>query len=144
MPRLLLLVACEKVLSDDATKAPTLVGILQGVQVDLKPGQTVDANSTVPLRWCVYSMWRLDEGEPPAYDIRAQLMTADGKILLESAQKAIELTGEGKRASARFLNFPVGQAGELQVRVSYRAQGTNGNWVEAGSYPIRVTHKQTS
>src|SRR5882762_11897162 len=67
MPELLALVPCERVIIDEQLKVPTLVVLIERIEVQIPEGSVVPPNVVVPKEWFLFTMWGKSEGEGPGH-----------------------------------------------------------------------------
>lgn len=141
MPRLLIFAPCEKVIIGQGDNNVSLIGILQGLQVNPRPEgpSEIPANAILPMSWTIFTMWQKEaEDERIAYTQRVALISPTDRVLLESVT-AFAMERDSHRIANNLIGFPIGEAGPHTLKVWLR-RGDSGDWKEISSFPLLITH----
>ena len=139
MPRLLLFVACEKVIVDQRTNMISLMSLLQDVNVQIPPGTPFPpSNAIIPMQWTIVSIFLAEPGDSgKQFEQRSALVNSNNVTLVHTPVAPFALT-EQYRVTSQINGMPVGNAGRLNVKCYLREKGTNA-WQEIGEgYPINI------
>jgi hypothetical protein len=137
VPEFLSLVVCEKLIqSTDGTVS--LISLLDSYHVPAPPEPPPD-NLAVPLQWCAVSLWRrLPEDDGLQFEQQLELLMPDGTVLLTGVMP-INLKNPMARCYIPWTGFPISQAGEYIMKLSWRRVGTEA-WHDAAHYPIQLVY----
>lgn len=140
MPRLLGLMACEKVIVDLNTKIPSLIGIFQRMNVQVQENVPIPENALSPVRWYVFALWQFHPSEVNKNFVQQLRITApNGSIFSGTAShfKTIDPNELQARNVVEIFGLPVFKEGVATIRV----------WLEgmesaAAEYPFFIAHQK--
>ncbi|HEY4932554.1 MAG TPA: hypothetical protein VII23_13370 [Terriglobales bacterium] len=119
MPKLVTLIACEKVIIDQKG-LPSLISVFQKMEF-MVPHLPVPADAVAANQWVVAAFWQHTDSEIGVpFKQHLIITTPDGKIFAALEQGFIIPAGVEDRLSKNFLNlqgFPVGAEGPMSVTV---------------------------
>jgi hypothetical protein len=141
MPELLSLIACEKVILD-ASGVPTIVSVIEKVEVEVPNGTTVPENAVSPKEWFVYATWRLSAGEVFGAEYRhvTEIAAPSTGLPRPRITSDFKFNGELHKIVQTMFGLPIGKEGTLSANVWLeRPEGSPVTSVY--SYPIQVKHK---
>src|ERR1022692_3321223 len=123
MPTLVMFAVCEKVIFDQRGGVPTLVGVLQGLQVRRKNGpsgseEVPPPNAVAPKPWSAFTWWRAqpaDEGK--TFHQLIDLVYPDGTSTFGKQHLTFTFVEPNQRNSMESIGFPVGQEGIYIVKI---------------------------
>src|SRR5437016_6530971 len=124
LPRLVLLAACEKVITDTSGLI-SLITLLEKLEVTVPPGADLPPKSMVPVRWETFSWWHFDNPEEcKNYEYRLEVRVADGSLAMhnEGKFKGIETGKTGFKLTAGMQAVPI-SGGALELRAFCRKIG---------------------
>lgn len=138
MPRLMLLVACEKALVDRGTNTLSLISLLQVMHIPA--ADLAGPETTAVTDWSIVAIWATEPGDeaPREWEASLSLTMPDGTVAAEVIGK-MDLSKLYHRRIHRIGGFPAAQQGVSTLRAKQREVGTEA-WIEVGAYPIRVQH----
>jgi hypothetical protein len=138
MPKLLIFAACEKVIIGQ-DNMPSLIGILQGLNIHAPDPVPEDKPALVPLQWCAFSSW-LNEGDEPntTYEQRVVLFDDSGSPVFENCTQ-FQMTKPQHRIYLTSHLFPLLPEGTHRVLLFLR-KVSEAAWTEVASYPLQVSH----
>ncbi|HLK59028.1 MAG TPA: hypothetical protein VKU00_20880 [Chthonomonadaceae bacterium] len=143
MPKLLLFMPSQKTILDQRDNAFSLISTIETVTAQINEGE-MPPNAALPLSWEISTVWyQIPEDVGRTFEQRVQLIGPDGTSLVE-VQATFQMGYRTQRNLGVVPGFPVGQAGEYQLRLSLREAQNDQNWTMVAEYPILVTHQQTS
>lgn len=138
MPRLLLFVACEKVIIS-TENTPTLVEIFETLTMGVV-GVKLLENAAFPLKWHAYSMWH---GEPAdidgSFEQRCTLKAPSGKLLFDVTM-AFRMEKPSHRNSISFPVFPISEPGQHELSAFLRSEGHSDWGKPVAVWPLEVVH----
>ena len=140
MPRLLLFAPCEKLIVDESGN-PTLVCLLENINVEVEKDKAVPDDAFSPMEWDVVTLWRPEPGDAgKQFKQRFAFEFQDGKVAMQST---IEFKmGEGShRIKVHIRGFPVGKPGEYLAKVWLDSPGESPSDEPLAVLPLRVIHK---
>jgi hypothetical protein len=141
--KILIFAPCEKVIIDRAG-IPSLVSILQNVNVPVAKGQSVPANAVAPKEWFVFTHWLgAPEEMGQEFAQRTQIVLPDGRPFGDpkgalTSFKLERLEQRIVQNIVALVGFPIGIPGRLAVRVWVEAKGVA--ITEVHEYPLTVIH----
>jgi hypothetical protein len=141
MPQLLALVACEKVLIDSAGN-PTLVVVMERIEVELPEGTSFQENIAAPKEWAVFTIWKLKEDESPGQNYRhVTEIVAPGKDTPRQKITAdFQFKDKIHKVHHNMFGIPVGAEGTIFAKVWLELPG--GPIVtDVYSYPVQIIYK---
>jgi hypothetical protein len=146
MPRLLIFAPWEKLIIGLGDSSASLIGILQAVQVNPKPGSRDQSpqNITLPMSWVIFTLWHREPGEDVSigYEQRVALISPMNKVLLESVT-AFVMEKESHRIGNTIFGLPVGESGTHMLKLSLRRSDSTA-WKEVSSFPLTVTYPRVA
>ena len=119
MPTLVVFAVCEKVIFDQRGGIPTLVSVLQGMQVVKKQGVPIPPDAVAPKPWVVFTWWKphpADEGK--SFRQWTEFYMPDGTVPPPGKQETtFTFVDESQRNAVESIGFPVGQEGIYKIKV---------------------------
>lgn len=139
MPSPLVFVACEKVILDD-DKNPSLISVLQQVNLAVPTADKIPDNAAAPLRWCLFTLWLQQPGdEGRRFQQVCEATLPDGRTSVV-ARTEFEVSHRTHQIKLEIFGFPIPKvAGECVFRLYLAEEGRERR--EVASYPISVRHK---
>jgi hypothetical protein len=116
MPKLILFVACEKVIIDHQ-QLPSLINIFQRMQIKL-PDAPLPEKALSPVRWDAFALWQHTEEEVGRkFTQRIEALTPDGEKFLEAKVVFGAVNNEDLQSKNTFQLFgiPINQEGKIRV-----------------------------
>lgn len=144
MPSLLTFGVCRNAIIDRDSGSVSMFSLVNNFTVALPANQPIAPDSKSPVEWAVVTAWlRHEEDEGKSYEQRHLLIAPDesstehdvATFTFDLAADSRILTGVTKA-----FGFPVGQAGEVILRVELRKVGS-AEWVTIAEYPVQITHQ---
>ena len=150
MPKLLLFAPCERVAFGQQDNLACLIAILQGFEVSVISGalekQTEESGAqstpeiSLPIRWTIFTMWRLDKAERgKIFEQACQLITPSGKISLDQVIEFGHDPKEFQRNTMQVFGFPAFEEGEYTLKLLIGERGKQRK--EEATYPLTVSRK---
>jgi hypothetical protein len=138
MPKLLLFAPCEKVLVDEASKAISLIVILQEVHYKLPPGTTLPPNAAIPMNWSVISLWQQEQPADFGVEFEQRLVVENsaGATVMANESKWTFAADRNHRIVANVPVIPLGSR-KLTLKLLYRVAGSR-DWLPAAEFPIEL------
>jgi len=142
--KLLILAPCDKVIIDKLGN-PSLISIIQNLNVEVPADNPVPSNAVVPREWYIFSHWLVaDEEIGREFVQRTVIVLPSGDVFGDPATgssvpfKAKDISANIAQVIVNLNGFPIGMAGPITVKV----------WIEEGgksvtdviAYPLRVVH----
>jgi hypothetical protein len=113
--KLLILAACEKVLSDPQS-GPSLIAIFNGMKVTTHTDAVVPRDALLPREWSIFSRWQLEpEEEGKNYTSSTEILWPDGTQFGRLDLVAEQPTADGMSFTGRLTGFPIGQNGKVRI-----------------------------
>jgi hypothetical protein len=136
MPKPLVFVACEKVITDTAGLV-SLITIVEKMLVNIPAGIDIPKNTAIPMQWNIVSIWQKDDAGSQ-YEQMIRLVGADGTIAMHTEPTAIEWqkASMGAKNISHLTAVPITD-GSLELQLFYRKIGEQ-DWTEAATYPVFV------
>jgi hypothetical protein len=137
MPKLILLVACEKVIIDQA-QLPSLIGIFQTMKIQLQDAPLPE-NAISPTRWAIFSMWQHTPEETGIeYTQHIEILKPSGEKFGDGAITKFSISQPEDLQSKNLievLGLPINDEGFVKIRI----------WLEDipdcnAEYQFRVKH----
>jgi hypothetical protein len=138
MPELIALVPCERVIIDELLKVPTLVTIMEKVDVQVPQGSEVPANSVAPKEWFVFTIWGKKPGEQPGRYRQVIEIAPPEASLAAKLTIDFDFKDRTHKLQNKLFGFPVGAQGVCLVRVWL--ESADGTATPTHTYPIEVSH----
>lgn len=145
MIRLLLFVACEKVIVGEGDRRASLIDLIEGISIagDALEGG-IPKNAVLPSPWTAVSLWHRTQkvNKPINYEARVQIITPKGKVMPEFTivvPFVVSNSYTNFRNTFSFNGLPIGEEGFYHFDLSYRKKGSK-NWTKAGDYPMNIQH----
>lgn len=140
MPRLLTLLACERVLLDTEENSISAISIIHDLKLNVPEAPPKDA--VAPLNWAVISIWSRTDNERKPIEIRTRLLLPSGTqaFVNDGEQTFDNFTKTYQRVITRIPAFPVGEQGEISVVVSVREKGQP-EFSDVASYKIHFSYE---
>lgn len=145
MPKLIALVACEKIIIGDDNSV-SLISIFQDltITVPVPPEGESLADLKIPLVWSVFSLWRREPGdEGKLFEQKLELVHAGGKVSFENVLQ-FRMTALVHRNRVGVLGIPVRPIGDWTLKLYIRPADNEGAWALAGEYPMSIVHSAHS
>ena|ERR1017187_7872484 len=138
MPRLLVFALCEKVIIGQ-DNMPSLIGVLQGFNINVPAGKTMTDTGFFPCPWAAFSSW-LNEGDDATvmYEQLVSLLGSSGKLLFFNVTQ-FQMTKIQHRISVGSPVFPTLPEGSHNVLLAIRKVG-DPEWTQVSSYPLQIYH----
>lgn len=139
MIKLLLFAPCEKVIVGEGGQS-SAIGIVEQVSVGVVT--TLQAESMVPFRWNILTLWHREQeiDNPIKYQSRMIVLRPDG---VQAMQADVEFEVSNQFANFRQVAdipfFPAGLPGPYLLKLFLRKEGEEEQ--EITSFPITVVHK---
>lgn len=138
MPRLILFVACERVLIDQ-NQLPSAIGIFQAMKFQLQDAPLPE-NAISPVRWAIFALWKhTGEERGVQFTQHIEILKPSGEVFGVPTRAVFTLQGEVEQSQSKVFvdvfGLPVGQPGTVKIRT----------WLEnvpnsAGEYEFLVMH----
>lgn len=140
MPKLLYIVACEKVIFDMQDNTASLITLMEGVRVAVDADLPEDAE--MPLVWSVYSMWRKEVGEGDReFEQRVEMISPAGKVVKRYDARFKFVDGKNNhRVKTTVVGLPIGEDGEWSIKLSLRRKAEKSEWDDVASLPFEIDH----
>jgi hypothetical protein len=144
MLKLLIFAPCEKLI-EGKDKTASLISVMESAELMLATDETLQPDALAPVRWSVMAFWRRIadfEGEIE-FEQRVDVRRPDGELATGGTNI---FTVSNKHLNYRnTLNFeimPVGQPGDILVKLRLRQTKPETEWREVAEYPIVVKHRR--
>ena len=135
MPKLRMLVACEKVIMDATSQVPSLIGIFQGMNVPITDAPLPE-NPVSPIKWAFFTIWQHTPDEKGTeYIQRMEVITPSG-IPFGKGEARFKVDDDlQSKTSTDLFGLPIGEEGNITIRV----------WLEgienaSGEYQFWIKH----
>jgi hypothetical protein len=139
MPRLLFLVPCDKVLTDEENLL-SIITVLETVNISVPLGQELPRDAMATNPWHVVIQWLTTREEAQKeYEHKLQIFAPDGNEFGGSITR-FTVTEQLHRHVAEIPGFPIGVEGECVVKLTIREVGTE-EWSPVIEYPIHIAHE---
>lgn len=137
MPKLVLLVPCERVLIDQQNRA-SLIALLEDFRLEI--GEEMPENASIPLRWSIFTLWRRVESDAgKRFEQECDLIGPNGKRLFRASVE-FEMEKPLHRATLNLSALPVmAVEGEYTIHVFLREVREGAERHEVGIYHFLVT-----
>ena len=141
MPKILLFVACEKMIVDAQSNSTSLIGLLDSISIPTPEGKPVPQDANSPMRWDILAIWLRQPGdEGQVYEQRTYLVQPNGQPKIDGTT-TFEMLDHRQDVVANITGLPIGVVGESVVVLSYRKADTDDSWQEVARYPIQIVHE---
>lgn len=138
MPKLAMIVICDKVLFDRASNLPSLITLFTRVSAEVTPETPLPENAVSPLRWSIFTKWDCTGEElNTAFRQKTEVVSPNGSIYasVETPFSIVDMNDLSSRNATEIFGVPVSQPGFLEVRT----------WIEGfpeakGDCRILVSH----
>ncbi len=138
MPRLLVYAMCQKAIID-RDETLSLISLFNGIELLPEAGQ-LEPSSTTAFNWSMVSCWlRTSEDDGKTFEQRLQVVFPDGSARGESIL-TFKMSSRIHQNTVTATEFPVGQSGEYQMRISLREVAEGRDFEIVSDYPFEVTH----
>jgi len=137
MPRLLLLAACEQVITD-LNNTVSLMKLLQEITAQVPAGVTPPPNAGSLMQWSIVSIFEreaADDGK--TFEQYTAFISSSGDILFQTPIQVFEMKADQHRITNQINGFPIGRVGTHYVRCFIKEKGKS-VWEERGRYPIKI------
>ncbi len=141
MPKLVLFVACEKLILDAQSSNPSIIALLDNINVAMPEGLSVPPTANSPIRWDILALWLREPGdEGQVYEQRTYLIQPNGELTVDGTAK-FEMLGQRQNVIANVTGFPVGRAGDATLVLLLRKADADEEWEEMARYPMQIVHQ---
>ena len=144
MPTLLTFAVCRNAIIDREGGAVSIISLVNNFTVPVPSNHVATPNMNSPIEWAVVTAWlRHDEDQDKSFEQRHFLIAPDGSSIEQHiATLTFDLASDSRILTGvtKGYGFPVGQAGEVKLRVELREVGSE-DWVTIAEYPINITHQ---
>lgn len=141
MPRLLLFAPCDKLIVDELGN-PTLVCVIENINVEVKKDTPIPDDVFSPKEWDVVTLWYSEPGDASKkFKQRFQFELPDGKAVMKSEIEFQMKENDRHRNNIHITGFPVGKPGRCLARVWLDAIGVPPSTEPVGEFPVHVAHK---
>lgn len=137
MPELLCLLACEKVLIDEQ-KNPTLVVLMERIEVHIPQGESVPSNVMVPKDWAIFALWKRKDDEQLGRCKQQIEIAPPADVPPIKAQAEFDFTDRMHKVVTRLAGIPVGASGICWIRIRLESSAGMSDWF---SYPFEIVYK---
>jgi hypothetical protein len=147
MPRLLIFLACEKViLAQD--NGVSLIGLLQGLTAEMPTADTaaqMDEKSGVPLTWFVFTHWQREPDEANVEQEITYILTDPNGRESTLSRTRLKFEKRFHRHWTKVTGFPVKVPGDYTLNVLLRPSDDDSASARlVASYPLTLEHKVAS
>ncbi|HEY0602529.1 MAG TPA: hypothetical protein VGD58_06445 [Herpetosiphonaceae bacterium] len=144
MPRLLVFVACERLLINELDQSTSLIGIIDTVTIEVPASVEISPDTFAPQRWYIFTRWLediLDAEGPAAYEQEVVIRSPQGDV---SNTSVIQFVMKDKlhQVYVAVNGLPIGQEGEHVIELSLRKADQDREWEKVATYPVIVKHVQ--
>lgn len=140
MPRVLFFLPCEKLIVDELGN-PTLICVMESVDVEVPKDRSIPENAFSSKEWDVVALWYPGPGdEGKKFKQRFEFVSPDGQSLMKS-EISFEIGKGSHRNKVHINGFPVGKPGIYQAKLWLDIEGEKPTTDPVATYPIRVVHK---
>lgn len=118
MPKLLFVVACEKVIFDQAGPF-SLISVFQKVNIQLQDAPLPE-NAISPMRWHSFCLWENDPKEiGQTFTQVTRVFAPDGSVFAESEGDFVNNEGGDSQAKVNVMygGIPISREGDIVIRV---------------------------
>ena len=138
MPRSLLFVPCEKVMTDDQGNI-SLITVLTAIRISLNLAEIPD-KIAIPMRWDIVTAWWRDPSDTTtSFQQHIELVAPDGTVLIENNAAINVSAADIQRHVARIQGFPVPKLpGRCLLNLHLSAQDGAGWGEPIATYPLTV------
>ncbi len=141
MPRLLFMIPCDKVLTDEGNLL-SIITVLETVTITTPPGQQVPANAFATNPWHVVIQWLATREEnQKEFEQRLQIFAPNDEEFGGAISK-FKVTQSLHRDMIEVPGFPIGTEGACLIRLALREVGVE-EWNSIMEYPIQIAHEVT-
>lgn len=144
MPRLLVFVACERLLINELDQSTSLIGIIDTVTIEVPDSVEISPDTFAPQRWYIFTRWLKDISD--AEDFK----TYEQEVIIRSPQGDVsntsitqfEMKDKLHQVYVVVNGLPIGQEGEYVIELSLRKADQDQEWKKVTTYPVTVKHIQ--
>lgn len=144
MPRLLVFVACERLLINELDQSTSLIGIIDTVTIEVPDSVEISPDTFAPQRWYIFTRWLKDISD--AEDVK----TYEQEVIIRSPQGDVsntsitqfEMKDKLHQVYVVVNGLPIGQEGEYVIELSLRKADQDQEWKKVATYPVTVKHIQ--
>lgn len=147
MPRLLLFTPCEKVITNQDDGVPSLISLLEAMNLAIPPGVEITGPSeqSLPFRWYVYALYHSEEGDMgKQFEQRIELNLNDQIYLQGIMPFQFQPDKPNMRIVMQVGGFPMMPAGEASLKLFLREAGEGNEWEEIANYPLIIRRPPVS
>ena len=138
MPSLLLFAICQKAIIDKQDGLVSMIGIINGISMQVTPGESILPDSVVPLPWATVASWlRSPEDEEKTFQIKIEILSSGGEIKLSVEGEPFKMYQRTVQTTVSGFGFPVEQQGIYPIKLLLREVGVD-SWEEISSFPFEV------
>jgi hypothetical protein len=135
---------CEKVIVDKSSGTPSLITIMQNINVQVPVGQEIPSDAVVPREWFIFTQWLIEENDyGKTFVQKAMVILPDGTSFGQGSTIPFTLGNRDHRIAQNvvtLVGMPIGQLGPLIARVWLEE---NGNKVtDISEYPLKVVQSE--
>jgi hypothetical protein len=141
MLELLAFTPCDKILIDEGGN-PSLIVLIENIEVQVPEGSTVPAKVIIPKEWAVFTLWKKDPNDPVKHYKQICELVPPGNFGEAGSlriQAEFDFTQRLHRTVLRAVGFPVGVKGTASLNVWLEENGKRAT--ETFSYPLNIVHK---
>lgn len=137
MPNLLVFAPCERVIIEQGTNTVSLIGLLQGMSVEVPADLPKDA--LAPQQWFAFALWQREETDHGRrFQQRVTLESPGGRHVIDVLTD-FEMSKDFHRNIGAIPGFPISESGVYTLRLAFREMSTE-TWTTAGAFPIPLIH----
>ena len=140
MLRPLVFAPCEKIIVSQEDNTPSLITLLETINIAIPLGAEIPDDAMVPFRWFIFTLWCSDTETPGVtfqYDQRIRLVASDGRQAIDNdLHFTVPAGSRTHRTTVLVPGFPVIAPGIARMTLSLR-EG-EGPWEEIQTFPLWV------
>lgn len=140
MPKLMALLACEKVIIDRNSNTPSVISIFQHMNVPVADAPLPEG-ALAPTKWAIFTLWQHQESERNVdYIQHLQILAPSGETFSEvtASMKITEPDDLQSKNITEIFGIPISREGTMQIRV-----WLEGNEDAAAVYPFQIRHTRS-
>jgi len=129
---------CQKVIIGLGDNLPSLIGILQDIEVGSGAPEPLPEKALAAIHWNVFVLWlRGKEDEGKLFEQRVQLRSPSGKILIEIVAE-FRMEKPMHRFTGTVHGFPISESGEHLLKLYLHEARRESEWQEVAEFPVIV------
>lgn len=135
MPKLKFVIACEKVVIDQAGPV-SIISMFQRMNIQLQEGTTLPDKAIAPNQWAIFCLWETNPQEVGREFVQmVKFYTPDGTLFIDHEQpfKNDDIENLQIKVNLGFNSMPIWTEGMAEVKVWLK-----GEEVEVGSYAFQI------